>query len=133
MKTIVNFFDKFEDHIRINLARHPLIYSLLGGTGTVLFWRGVWHSADYLENNTQWGSLVFSNIGSMILGVLVLLVSGLFVSVFIGDSIIMSGLRSDKRLIKKDEQEIEGELERERRMLRKIQSDIESLDHHKKH
>ena len=102
-------------------------YSVIGGSGVILFWRGVWHSADYFEKNTYWGSYVFSNLGSMILGVVILLVTGLLVSVFIGDSIIMSGIRHDKKLIEKTEEEIEEEIKKEEQSLRNIERKIEDL------
>ena len=35
-------FDRMEDKLRRHLASHPVIYALIGGVATVLFWRGVW-------------------------------------------------------------------------------------------
>lgn len=127
-KFLDSFFDKLEDHVRAALARHPFVYSVIGGSGVILFWRGVWHSADYFEKNTYWGSYVFSNLGSMILGVVTLLITGLLVSVFIGDSIIMSGIRHDKKLIEKTEEEIEEEIKKEEQSLRNIERKIEDLN-----
>lgn len=128
MKTIVRFFDKLEDHVRGGLSHYPLLYSLIGGVGVVLFWRGVWHTADLLETNTGWGSVLFSGIGSMLVGIVVLLMIGLFVSVFIGDSIIMSGIRHDKKLIEKSEDEIEDDLTKEKRALERIGDEIEKIE-----
>ena len=45
-RKIVRFFDKLEDKIRGRLSHHPIFYALVGGIGVVLFWRGVWHTAD---------------------------------------------------------------------------------------
>lgn len=112
MKTvdaIFYLFDKFEDRVRARLARHPFVYTFIGGAGVVLFWRGVWHIADVLEKTTLWGSLVFSPLGCLILSVIVLLATGLFVSVFIGDSIIMSGIRHDKKIIERTIEDVETE------------------------
>ncbi len=109
MKAVVNFFDKLEDHVRGGLSKYPLIYSFFGGTGVILFWRGLWHSADWLESNTLYGEVLFSNVGSMLLGIVLLLITGLFVSVFIGDSIIMTGVKHEKKLTEKTEDEIEEE------------------------
>ena len=45
---ISRFFDKLEDRVRSWLSHQPILYALIGGIGIVLFWRGVWHTADYL-------------------------------------------------------------------------------------
>ena len=118
-KSVDMFFDKLEDHIRGKLSKHPCIYGFIGGSGVILFWRGVWHSADWLQENTLFGSVIFSNVGSMLFGILVLLMSGLFVSVFIGDSILISGLRHEKKITEKTEDEVEGE-----------KKDIEVIEEH---
>ena len=107
--SIYYLFDKMEDHIRARLARHPFIYTFIGGAGVVLFWRGVWHMADVFEKNTQIGSVLFSPLGSTVIGVVILLSTGLFVSVFIGDSIIMSGIKHDKKIIEKTIEDVDSE------------------------
>ena len=123
MKTVVNFFDKLEDHVRGGLARYPLFYSFFGGVGVILFWRGVWHSADWLEKNTYWGSVIFSNLGSMVFGVSLLLITGLFVSIIIGDSIIISGIRNEKKISEKTEEEIVSE----KKELAHMHQDLEDI------
>jgi hypothetical protein len=128
MKNIIHFFDKLEDHVRAGLSHYPLFYSFIGGTGVILFWRGVWHTADYFEESTFIGSVIFSDIGSMILGICILLITGLFVSVFIGDSIIMSGIRGDKKLIEKSELEIEEEIKKEKKVMGDIQKEIQKIE-----
>ena len=120
MKTIDSIyylFDKMEDHIRARLARHPFVYTFIGGAGVVLFWRGVWHIADVFEKNTILGGFLFSPLGSVILGVAILLSTGLFVSVFIGDSIIMSGIKHDKKIIEKTIEDVEAEMSDVEKML----------------
>ena len=47
-KNIVKFFDKLEDKTRAMLSRMPILYAFVGGIGVVLFWRGVWHTTDFL-------------------------------------------------------------------------------------
>jgi hypothetical protein len=106
---IYHIFDKLEDHIRGTLSKHPFIYTFVGGSGVILFWRGVWHIADILERTTWWGQVLYSPLGSMVFGVVILLSTGLFVSVFVGDSIIMSGIKKDKKTIDKTMEEIELE------------------------
>ena len=97
----IRFFDKLEDHIRGALSRVPIFYALVGGVGVVLFWRGVWHTADLFP--------FFDGPVSLIAGALILLATGLLVSVFIGDQIIISGLRHEKKLTEKTEMEVEVE------------------------
>lgn len=107
--SVYYLFDKMEDHIRARLARHPFIYTFIGGAGVVLFWRGVWHMADVFEKNTMLGAFLFSPLGSTMFGVIILLSTGLFVSVFIGDSIIMSGIKHDKKIIEKTIEDVDSE------------------------
>ena len=105
-------FDVLEDHVRAGLSRHAIIYTFVGGTGIVLFWRGVWHVADFLEKKGGIYAILFSSGGSIILGMCILLSTGLFVSMFIGDSIIISGINKEKKKIEQVFQEVE-EVERE--------------------
>jgi hypothetical protein len=118
-RSIELFFDRLEDVIRGKLSKHPFIYGFIGGSGVIIFWRGVWHGADWLEANTLWGAVLFSNVGSMLFGIVILLMSGLFVSVFIGDSILISGLRHEKKITEKTEDEVEDE-----------KKDIEIIEEH---
>ncbi len=106
---IDHVFDKMEDHIRARLSHHPFVYTFIGGAGVVLFWRGVWHTADIIEHNSRLGGYIFSPFGSIVLAVAILLSTGLFVSVFIGDAIIMSGIKNDKKLIEKTIEDIDAE------------------------
>lgn len=114
------FFDLLEDKVRGRLSHFPIIYGFCGGIGIVLFWRGVWHSADYLmlvlrstsglsstdlANEIWWDGPL-----SFVIGSLLLLMTGLFVSNFIGNEIIMSGLRGEKKLSEKTETEVRTEV-----------------------
>ncbi|HCC06280.1 TPA: hypothetical protein DEP94_02925 [Candidatus Nomurabacteria bacterium] len=128
---IYGFFDRLEDHVRASLSRHPFIYTFIGGAGVVLFWRGVWHTADLLESNGGITSIIFSSIGSIILGIIILLGTGLFVSVFIGESIIMSGIKKDKKVIDKTIEEVEEEklnVQSTLDMVRELKEEVESLE-----
>lgn len=111
MDQVFNFFDKLEDGVRSLLSRAPITYSLFGAAGVVLFWRGLWHTADFLQSDSWWGSILFSGPGSLLLGLIILLISGLFVSVFIGESIVMSGIVREKKLTEKTEEEVHMERE----------------------
>lgn len=98
---INHFFDKLEDKVRGRLSHHPLIYSFIGGVGIVLFWKGVWETAEYYPS--------LFGVPSLLLGVLIILPTGLFVSFFIGDNIILSGLKHEKKLAEKTEAELRAE------------------------
>jgi hypothetical protein len=106
---IYYFFDKMEDHIRAHLSRHPFVYTFIGGSGVVLFWRGIWHTADAFQSMGGFFGVMFSPVGSIVTGVTVLLSTGLFVSIFIGDSIILSGIRHDKKIIERAIEDVETE------------------------
>lgn len=102
-KNINHFFDKLEDRVRHSLSKHPVTYALIGGIGIVLFWRGVWHLADDY-GMSSWGSLIVS--------LFIMLLTGTFVSFFIGEQILISGLKEEKRIDQKTEQDIEAEEKR---------------------
>lgn len=119
---IIHFFDKLEDKIRFALSRHPFTYALIGGVAIVMFWRGVWMTADLIPFLT--GPI------SLLVSVLVLLSIGLFVSFFIGDQMIISGLKQEKKIVDKTSEEIEKEeasLIQIRDELQKISEQLEVL------
>ena len=115
MKKIINFFDKLEDSIRAAFSRYPIIYAFVGGTAIVLFWRGVWMIAETIPFLTGPVSLLIS--------ISILLATGLFVSFFVGDNIIISGLKKEKRLDEKIASEVKTELE----ILNSIQKQLDDL------
>lgn len=146
---LIRFFDKLEDHIREWLSRNPILYALVGAIGVVLFWRGVWHTADFLSaryfhpvvsslltepvNVEAWGigsipgtvdyPFLWDGAVSLIAGTIILLVTGLLVSNFIGDHIIISGLRREKKLAEKTE----GEVEEEETILFRVHKEMHGL------
>ncbi len=129
-KKVIHFFDKLEDKVRGTLSKYPIVYSLIGGVAIVLFWRGVWDTADQIKFLTGPISIVIS--------VITLLITGLFASFFVGDQIIISGLKKDKKIIDKTETEIETEMvsiAEVKRELHQIESVLEKLeeDEHKYH
>jgi hypothetical protein len=102
MKSIFNFFDKLEDKVRGKLSEYPIFYAFIAGTGIILVWRGIWHTVDQtpvLENG----------LVSIVVGSILLLITGVYVSAFIGNSVIMTGLRREKKLTEKTKEEIEEE------------------------
>lgn len=128
---VYHFFDKLEDHIRALLSTHKFIYTFIGGVGVVLFWRGVWHTADILERTTVWGNILFSPFGSIVFSVVLLLATGLFVSIFIGESIILSGLKKDKKIIDKTIDEVEdekGDIRKTLSLITDVKKELEALE-----
>ena len=120
-KKTLKFFDKLEDKIRHELSKTPLLYAIIGGAAIVLFWRGVWHLAD---------DLGMSSLTSLIISVVVMLATGTFVSFFIGEQILLSGLREEKRIDEKTEEEIEAEddrIARIRHEIDEIRDDVEAI------
>ncbi len=130
MKTILKFFDKFEDVSRTKLSKFPIFYAIVGGFGIVLFWRAVWIIADRTP-------LISNPYVSLFLSVSVLLATGLFTAFFIGDSILISGIKGEKKLIEKTEVEIKkegsalsdikSEMETEIVTLKNIQEELREL------
>ena len=122
MKKILEFFEQTENIIRRKLSRYPIIYALIGGTGVVLFWRGIWHTADDMS---------MSSSISLIAGIVILLVAGLLVSEFIGNKLIISGLVGEKKLTEKEGGKIETEekeIETEETQLRNLQNTLNKLE-----
>lgn len=113
---IIKFFDKLEDKIRTVLSRRPIFYAFIGATGIVLFWRGIWMTADMIP--------FMNGPVSIFISVIILLLSGLFVYFFIGDKVIISGLKQEKKLIEKTESEIKTEKD----SLKEIQLKLEKIE-----
>jgi hypothetical protein len=122
LKRIVSFFDHLEDWFRKQLSKYPIFYAFVGGIGVVLFWRGVWHTADEYPFLTGPVSLV--------LGSVILLMTGIFVSAFIGSRILLTGLRGEKKLTEKSREEIdleEQELKNIQKTVEKIEKEVEEI------
>ncbi len=122
IKKIVKFFDKLEDKIRGKLSHFPILYAIIGGVGVILFWRGIWHFADDINI----GSII-----SIIIGTILLLLTGVFVSAFIGNRLIISGLIGEKKLAEKEESEIETEeaqLKDLQNTLNRLEKKLEHID-----
>lgn len=116
MKELLYFFDKLEDDVRALLSKHNILYAFIGGVAIVLFWRGVWITADQIQFLTGPVSILIS--------VAVLLVTGLFVSFFIGDTIIISGIKKEKRL----DEKVAGEVKTELDVLIDMQAKMNSME-----
>lgn len=139
IKKILVFFDKLEDKVRGRLSHFPIIYALIGGVGIVLFWRGVWHTVDYImafwniesSSMSLEGAVWWDGPLSLILGSTILLMTGVFVSNFIGNEIIITGLKGEKRVAEKTEIEVKtevGEIGEIKTELKEISKKIEKLE-----
>jgi len=123
--------DKLEKRITIYLSHRPKLYALVVGLGIVFFWRGVWHSVDRLHEVYETSSL--DAVGtpwwdgplSLLAGIVILYFTGAFISSFIGNELILSGLRGEKRLTEKAESEVEIEI----RAVSDIRDAIMGLEH----
>jgi hypothetical protein len=94
---------------------------MIGGFAIVLFWRGVWMTADMFP--------VLTGPVSIVISVAVLLITGLFVSVFIGDNIILSGVANEKKIVEKTENEIVEELVTIRQLKRELDEIRDIIKH----
>ncbi len=122
IRHIINYFDKLEDRIRNRLSHHPMVYAFIGGIGVVLFWRGVWDIT----------GMFISPFVSLIASIVILMLTGTFVSFFIGEQIILSGLRQEKRIDEKTEEEVrreEFELSHLHGEIKHIQKDVLAIKH----
>ncbi len=98
MKKIIHFFDKLEDSVRFSLSKVPNIYAFVSGVGIVFFFRGVWMIADaspYLYDYSYSGWLTLG------IGLIILLITGTLVSHHLQMSVLVSGLKKEKKQYEK--------------------------------
>jgi hypothetical protein len=137
-KSFLRIFDKFEDFVRGHLSRIPIFYAFLGGVSIVLFWRGIWHTADmvvpyFFRNATDevfQKAVIWDGPVTILISAILLLSTGLVVSSFIGTNIIISGIKNEKKLEEKEAEEIETEeyiLHTLKTEVKKIREDLEVI------
>ncbi len=111
---------KIQKKVQGYLSHNPALYAMIVGIGIVLFWRGVWHSIDQIHNivnhiyatssmdsyPTPW----WDGPVSFVVGVFVLFMTGAFTSSFIGNELILSGLRGEKKLSERTESDLKNEI-----------------------
>ncbi len=130
MNRILKFLDKLEDGVRMRLSHRSIVYAFVGGISFVLFWRGVWHTADILMGKGGIWYYIFYEPNSLVWTAVVLLFTGLFVSLLIGDRIILSGLKQEKdieRMTEKDIVREESEIESLTTKIKRIQKELEDI------
>ncbi|MEI6042710.1 MAG: hypothetical protein WCQ00_04065 [bacterium] len=103
-------FGRTEDFTIGYLAKHPFWYSFFGGVAVVLFWRGVWETADMLATRTDALRWFFYGPNQVIVSTVALILMGLMVSIFVGDRIIISGLRHEKKVEDRTEEIVSEEI-----------------------
>jgi hypothetical protein len=118
--SITRFFDKLEDKVRSKLSHRSIVYAFIGGTTHVIFWRGVWITSDIIRDygwsgiwtsanvSGFWGWLFYEPV-ALVWSAVVLLLTGLFVSGFIGERIIISGLKNEKKITERTSEELQKE------------------------
>ncbi|MDO8664494.1 MAG: hypothetical protein Q7K44_03050 [Candidatus Liptonbacteria bacterium] len=130
--------NKFLRKTREKLSHYPIIYAIIGAVGIILFWRGVWHTADFLPmfflNNYGESSLnyaiLWDSLISAVVGFILLLFTGLFVSDFIGAKIISSEIKTEEKIVEKTEAEEKGETKRLEEIEKKFDEVTSHLDEH---
>lgn len=130
-KHIIHFFDVLEDKTRARLSKYPIWYSVFGATMLILFWRGIWETADILHHSTNiYVAQFFYPPVQIVVCLLGLLMTGLMVSTFIGHRIILSGLRHEKKLEEDTDELVKEEvitLKHIREEIRDLKKDIEDM------
>jgi len=129
-KAITNYFDKLEDRVRMRLSHRSIIYAFIGGMGTILIWRGIWHSADILMTKGGFLGWFFYEPITIVWTSLILLMTGLFVSNLIGERVIISGIKKEKKVTDKTEIEVDKEEDEIREMrdkIKQISKDVEEI------
>ena len=97
------------------LTHRPILYALIGAIGIVLVWKGVEETASYFP-------ALFGPV-SLILGVAILVVAGLLVPFFAGDTILIPDVEHQERLVEK----VVGEEKTEESVLPEILSELETI------
>lgn len=138
-KSLYNLGDKIEDKVRGKLSHYPIIYAFIGGAGVIIFWRGIWHTMDFLMGVLVKGDIVSTTTLSelpwwdgplsIFIGATLLLMTGLFVGSFIGTEIVISGLKGEKKITEKTEDEVELDVKESI----KIKQEIHEMDTRIKH
>ncbi|EKD46881.1 MAG: hypothetical protein ACD_67C00030G0006 [uncultured bacterium] len=115
------------------LSLRPLLYAFVGGAGVIIFWRGIWHFMDFLteyysslsliRQGTEMSTLLWwDGPVSILIGLLILLLTGIFTSSFIGNEIIISGIKGEKKMVDKTEFEVRSETESIRGVKKEIKT-----------
>ncbi len=120
-KRFTNSLIRFKNHLKASQVKHPVVYTILGGTAIVLLWKGIWDTADAIP--------FLDGPVLIIISLSVLLISGLFFSFFAGERNLISNIKTEERLTKETEKEVRIEketLEEVKKKLEHIDKDLHS-------
>ena len=129
--------NKFLRKTREKLSKYPIIYAILGAIGIILFWRGVWHTADFLplvfiDDGTGMPlnyAYLFDSLLSAVIGFTLLLATGLFVGDFIGSQMVSTAIKEEKK-IEKITEETESDEEKEKKRMTEFEEKFERVTNH---
>jgi hypothetical protein len=109
-KKIIQYFDKLEDKVREHLSKYPIIYAFIGGVAIVMLWRAVWETIDilYTLDNVFLNWFFYPPV-QIVVSTIILLMTGLLVSNFIGYRTILSGLKKEKKVEEQTEKILKEE------------------------
>lgn len=122
------YFDKLEDKVRAKLSHRSILYAFIGGLSTVLFWRGTWHTADTLMEKGGIWSIIFYEPFTLVWTSIILLMTGLFVSNFIGERVIISGLKNEKKITERTENEVRKDELKTEELIMKVEALSKSIE-----
>lgn len=117
-KKTISFFNKLDDKIRSRLSDRPILYAVISAIGIVLLWRGIWMIAD---------DIGLSGWASVIVGAVPLLITGVFVSAFIGNRVLLAGLRDQKKMSLQEKKCMELDLQHEHEAIDNISESLEDI------
>lgn len=120
MKSTIKYLSRLEYKLRGFLGRNPILYASVAGVGVILVWRGVWHTADLFPG--------FSGPVSFVVGCIILLVTGAYVSSFVGYRVITAGLEGEKKLSEKLDKKIETEMTTENTEMKDIEKKLAHIE-----
>lgn len=134
---LIPSINKFFKEIRGKLGKYPIIYAIFGAIGIILFWRGIWHTADFFSlvfiDDGSGMSLnyayLFDSLLSATIGFVLLLATGLFVGDFIGSQIVSTAVKEERK-IEKITEETESDEEKEKKQMAEFEEKFERVTSH---
>ncbi len=129
-KKLFKYFDQLEDRVRAKLSKYPIFYAVCAGVAVVMFWRGVWHTSDILEGQGGVLGFLFSAPVTIVTSMILLLFIGVFVSAFVGDLLVLSGIKKEEKIADKTEGEVKketGEIENVEQVVDDLYEEIDQV------
>lgn len=109
-------FLRNQQKLKEKLRGHHVLYAFLGGIGLVMFWHGIWEGLNIIYLKAEgWLKYLGHPVTSLIIGSLILVLTGLFVFELVGRDPKVFEEKINKRL---------EELERLEKELEKTTKDI---------